>query len=223
MSRDLRFAGDTGALIRDQHAVDKFNQGQRNGESPAHQHEQADPITSLLLYLADGYECGNLAVRAAVFLVFVRPELLSDSSYRSMAKRLGVNPSSFVQAVRLFRETVPALTSGFSEARTSKNRLLSLGQIRLRRRKLWLEHIERMAEARRIASTELARMAVKEHRRRSRDSAYRKRLRVARATIALAGPILKAQAAEMARFDEELGINPYAPDPYAHLLKGGAP
>lgn len=230
MSRDdLRFSGDGASIEQDLREVQKFREVDRNGPVTAHQSEEADSITALLLYLADGYEAGNLAARAAALLLFVRPDLVGARGYRQMAHKLGIGPASLIHAVRLLRQTVP-IKGGFQPARTSQTRLLSLGQIQARRRMLWAEHLERMAEARKVARRELAREQVRNERSRTRaylDRKTQNRLRVAVKTLTLAPHLAHVAAREMADFDRALGIPPVIVSPLAKLLndslkKGGA-
>lgn len=195
MPSRLQYSGDGSALYQDAQQSEKWRQNQRNGPSQVHQSEEADSITALLLYLADGYETECLAARSAALLLFVRPDLIGARNYRGMAQKLGVNPAALVHAVRVLRETLP-FKAGFSPAKISTTRLLSLGQIRARRRQLWIEHVERMAEARKIAAGEFAR------------EFQRRRLRVARANIEHGQRFALKFAQEMAAFDAALGLTP---------------
>lgn len=224
MSRnDFVFSGDAEDLARDRDEFRKWTQRDRNTETS--RAEEPDTVSALLLYLADGYETGSLAARAAAVLLFIRPDLVGARNYREIAHKLGVGPAALIRAVRLLRETVP-LKGGLQPPRTSQTRLLSLGQIRARRRMLWAEHLERMAEARKIAANELAREQVRK-RRNLYDLQTQRRLRTATRTLALAPHLAAAAARDMAEFDRALGIPPAVVSPLAKLLtdslkKGGA-
>ena len=168
--------------------------------------EEADPLGGLLLFFADGYELGArpLAVRAAVFLLLVRPDLVSDSQ-GVMAGKLGCSVETVRQAVRLLRELAPGLGPAFASPQTSRARLVTLGHLRRRRRELALADAEALAAARRSQAAERVKTA--------RDTKEARRLRVARQTLALASEIQRAAAADMLAFDVSMGLRPSKPRP----------
>jgi len=178
VSRDFIFAGDAGEHFNGVRELERFREEQRNGAPEEHQSEAADPVTALLLYLADGYETGSLAARAVAFLLLVRPDLVRGETYKQIGDRLGVGPSSVLRAVRIFRETVP-IQGMTDRLQTSKSRLLSIGQIRARRRQLWLEHVERIAEARKLVRREMVRGSVMHDLRREVDQQARRQVQAA--------------------------------------------
>ena len=168
--------------------------------------EEADPLGGLLLFFADGYDMGPraLAVRAAVFVLLVRPDLLPET-HEEMAKRLGCGVDMVCRSVRLLRELAPGLGPAFDSPQTSRARLVTLGHIKRRRRELALADADALAAARRAQASERVKVA--------RDKKEARRLRVARQTLALASEIQRAAAADMLAFDVSMGLRPSKPRP----------
>lgn len=161
--------------------------------------DEADPVAGLLLFLADGYALGvrTLALRAAVFVMLMRPDLLGDSPAEA-AEKLGYKVGTVRRAIRVLRELAPGLAAGFVSSQTSQARLVALGQIRRRRRELALADLEALAMARRNHAAERVKLV--------RDKAEERRLRVARRTLALASEIQRAAAKDMRDFDLRLRV-----------------
>jgi hypothetical protein len=207
---ELVFAGDTDGFTQDRRQLEKWREREHNGIEDTQQSEQADAVTAVLLYLADGYESGNLAERAAVALLFIRPDLIGKTSLRAMAKKLGVSVSLLSKLIRLFRETVPHIPGDTTRVQTSKARFFSLAQMRQTRRRLRLEHLQRMADARRTVRDELAKVLGEKRRIALSTLAMLDRPKVEKRILilnTLSSSLHPLDAArQMREFDEALGL-----------------
>lgn len=196
---------DPDSFRRDRHAFETWAEddarGLREEITQRKSEDEADPVSGLLFFFAEGYDTGAraLAIRAAVFVHLMRPDLL-PLRQSDIAAKLGCSVGALQVAARQLRELAPGLASGFNSSRTSKARLVTMGLIRRRRRELALADVEAMAAARRARAAERVKV--------ERDKVEARRLRVARETIALASAIQRAAAEDMAAFDRSMGLRP---------------
>lgn len=199
---------DREQFIADRSAFRAWKEAQRYDHTAA---DVDNPLDGLFVFLADGYETGTLGVRAVAFLLFARPDLLGGDDYSAIADRLGVTVHVVKHAVRAFREAMPDFKGGYWPARTSRNRLVALAEIRARRRELRTEQIE--AEA--LVRKALARERVEKGQKRSRDHAARKRMVIARRTLAAWGILHAVEVKRWEDMERELRelLDPPRPPP----------
>lgn len=179
MSREF----DLSTWRQDRSAVRRFEEEERNGveaDDPA-------PLSGLFTYLADGYEKGRLAERAAAFLLLISPHSLGGDTCAEIADRLGVPYARFQKAIRDLREEMPDVNGGYSPSRMSRNRRRSLCEIRQIRRNARL----RVAELSALRAIET----------------QTERYRVARSTLQLATALQKHAALEMAALDKSFRLD----------------
>jgi hypothetical protein len=204
---ELVFSGQIDEFAQDRRQFQKWREREHNGLEDDQQTEQSDIVTFYLLFLADGYENGDLAARAVALVFLLRPDLLSHQTYAGVAKQLRVAPSVLLRAVRTLRDTgvVGPVRNLIKPAK------LTHGQLRARRFRLWKDHLERVDLARKLISSERALSADKKSippYSCMEQMPSAKRLRAAKRTLALASPIMIQHALEMAAFDAALGIQP---------------
>lgn len=199
---------DREQFVADRSAFRTWKEAQRHDDEPA---DVGNPLDGLFVFLADGYEAGTLAARAVAFLLFARPDLLGGDDYKAIADRLGVGVNAVAEAVRAFREAMPDFKGGYRPAQTSRNRLLALAELRARRRELRVQQMEAEASARRA----LARERVQKGQKRARDHAARKRMVVARKTLAAWGILHAVEVKRWEDMERELQalLDPPRPPP----------
>lgn len=195
--------------IADRRSFEAWRDDQRQCHDDEPTDERGNSLDGLFVFLADGYETGTLAARAVALLLFARPDLLGGDDYTAIAARLGVSVSQLGHTVRLFRESMPDFKGGYRPAQTSRNRLVSLAEIRSHSRRLKMERVEdrkrrrelhmEQVEAEACARKALARERVQKRQKRARDHAAHKRLEIARKTLAAWGIL---HAVEVKRWDD---------------------
>lgn len=112
--KNLDFAGDTAAAAQDAAQFQGWSNSRRVDGVREDRAEESDVLTSFFLYLADGFQAGNLPSRAAALLLFFRSDLVPAASYGEVAARLGLGRDSVANAMRILRDLIPARAGRFA-------------------------------------------------------------------------------------------------------------
>jgi hypothetical protein len=132
---------DVAKVTNDRRQVQRWEEERRSedrdeiGDDPS----GSSVLDALLLYLADGYENGSLAVRAVVFILLVRPQLLAGETNSQIAERIGCAAHQLSVYREILRESVPEisfLTPGRTVSAVGKKWFVSRTQLRRQRREL---------------------------------------------------------------------------------------